>query len=257
MVLQQHQNLLLIMECTVYRILITGYIDNELSDDEMHQLKSHLQTCGGCVAHLRKMERMQTVLKRYHLVQEVPETSRNFARNISRILQETTPAESRPAFLERVVSRYRAFVRRLVERWIASLRARPVTWVTSVSCLLILMAGVVFMDMTHTIQQPPRYALLLPDQNPIATAPQPVTITEYRDDRQNRPEASPILEAAVEDDAGLPDFIQFSDEAVVQIAKTHSEPVASYVYSHIVEASQEQLLDNAMFASYVQDALFQ
>ncbi len=164
------------MECTEYRILITGYIDNELSDNEMHQLKVHLQTCEECVAHLHKMERMQSVLKRYQLVQDSPDASPNFAQNISRILQETTPAEARPSFMTRAFSRYRTFVSRLVERWITSLRARPVTWVTSMSCVLLVMAGVVLMDISHTIQQPRRYALLQPNQTDTARSRQPALV---------------------------------------------------------------------------------
>jgi len=205
-----------------------------------------------CVAHLHKMERMQSVLKHYQLAQDIPAATPNFAQNISRILQETTPAEARPSFMTLAFSRYRAFVSHLVERWITSLRARPVTWVTSLSCVVVVMAGVVFMDITHTIQQPQRYAFLQPNRADTAKARRSVVVAE----------PSPLLIVAVAEDAednasaGLPDFIQFSDEPVVQIAETNSESVESYVYSHIVEASQEQLLDNAVFAGYVQDALF-
>jgi hypothetical protein len=251
------------MECTVSRILITGYIDNELSDDEMRQLKSHLQACEGCVAHLHKMERMQTVLRRYQLVQDIPEAPSNFARNVSRILQETVPAESQPSVFRRAAFRYRAFVMRLAERWVCSLRARPVTWVTSVSCVFALLAGVAFFDMAQVIQAPLRYTLNHPKQNVLVDNRSSRLETGQPGQSPKRLGASPIFEIALHeesiesDSAALPDFIRFSDEAVVQIAKTTTEPVDSYVYSHIVEASQEQFLDNPLFASYVQDALFQ
>jgi hypothetical protein len=149
---------------------------------------------------------------------------------------------------------------RLAETWINSLKARPVTWATSVSCLLILLTGLVLTDITRTTLQSPLYSVI--QAPPSSEGHQSVAVFRGEEEEPNIQSSQPVLLTALENDAdtteatGLPDFIQFSDDAVVQIAKTDSEPVVSYVYSHIVEASQEQFLDNAVFASYVQDALF-
>lgn len=264
MVFRQRQYLFGCMECTVSRILITGYIDNELSDQEMHQLKTHLQTCENCVAHMRKMEQMKTVFKRYHLIQELPDASPNFARNVSRIIQDTATPEPRPSLFLRGMQAYRSYMVHLAETWVASLKARPVTWVTSASCLLILLTGLVLTDITQIIRQFPLYSLIpFTEQAPPSSETYPSVAILTRDEEgRNAPSSLPVHITALENDArstegtGLPDFIQFSDEPVVQIAKTNSEPVGSYVYSHIVEASQEQFLDNAVFASYVQDVSF-
>jgi hypothetical protein len=264
MVFRQHQRLFGDMECTVSRILITGYIDNELSDDEMQQLKAHLRTCENCVAHMHKMEHMKTVFKRYHLVQELPEASPNFARKVSRIIQDTVTPERRPSLFLRGIHTYRSYMLRLAESWINSLKARPVTWATSVSCLLILLTGVVLTDITRTTLQSPLYSIIpsIEQAPPSSEGHQSVAVLMREEEGRDVSSSPPVLLTALERDAdtteeaGLPAFIQFSDDAVVQIAKTDTEPVVSYVYSHIVEASQEQFLDNAVFASYVQDALF-
>lgn len=248
------------MECTVSRILISGYIDNELSDDEMHQLKRHLQTCEACVAHLQNMERVQAAMKRFQLMQDVPQASPNFARNVSRVLQETTPVQPRFSRARQWSARYRAFVLRLVERWIASVRARPVTWVTSASCALILLVGAIVLDVRHLIQPPLQVAFVPVEERAQRAHPGPPAsdispAAEMPDSGASAPRARTDTEE--HDLAALPDFIQFSDEPVVQIAHNTSEPVRGYVYSHIFEASQEQFLDNAVFAGYVQDALIQ
>jgi len=238
------------MECTVYRILITGYIDNELSDDEMQQLKTHLHTCEDCVAHLHKMEQIKTAFKHYHLIQELPEVSPNFTRNISRTIQGTIPAESRPSFLLKWFHTYQSFVFRFVETWISSLRAHPGTWVTSASCLVVLMAGLVFVDMTQTmsIQQPSSYIT-----RPSADQESVAVLTPNK----GLPLTPPTIPREEEVNSGLPEFIQFSDEPVIHVAKTNPEPVQNYVYSHVLEAAQEQFLDSAVFAGYVQDVRFQ
>jgi hypothetical protein len=211
------------------------------------------------------MEHMKTVFKRYHLVQELPEASPNFARKVSRIIQDSVTSEPRPSLFLRGIHTYRSYMLRLAETWIKSLKARPVTWVTSASCLFILLTGVVLTDITRSTLQSPLYSIIpfMEQAPPSSEGHQSVAVLTRDEEGQDAPSSSPVLLTALESDAttteevaGLPDFIQFSDDDVVQIAKTNSEPVISYVYSHVVEASQEQFLDNAVFASYVQDALF-
>jgi hypothetical protein len=140
------------MDCNAYRILITGYLDRELSDDEMQMLKTHLQTCESCLTYLKRMEAMETVLKRYKLLQEVPAVPSNFAHNISVILQGVVKQEKVP-FGAKVKRKYREFVLGIVEKWASSLKARPFAWMTSVSFLVVLLAGVVVVDIFQTMDR--------------------------------------------------------------------------------------------------------
>jgi hypothetical protein len=251
------------MECTASRILITGYIDNELSGDEIQQLKTHLATCEECVAYLQKMEQVKTVFKRYHLLQEIPAGSPDFARAVTQSIQATITSEPQPSILMTWLQTYRAFVLRFVDSWISSLRARPVTWVTSVSCLMIFLLGPLFVDITRTLPFQPSASFVA-----VAPTEQAVTDSNIQQpalkgrEAEPSPASTPFI-LAFEDNAGddegqgIPEFIQFSEDAVVHVAKTNTAAVNRYVYSHVLEAAQGQLLDSAVFAGYVQDALFQ
>jgi hypothetical protein len=140
------------MECNAYRILITGYIDEELSDDEKQLLKTHLQTCKSCFAYLVRAEAMKTVMKRCRLLQDVPEVPPNFAQNISATLRGIAEKE-KLSFGAKVKKKYQEFVFGIIERWVGSLKTRPFAWMTSVSLLVVLVAGVVCVDIFRTVYQ--------------------------------------------------------------------------------------------------------
>jgi anti-sigma factor RsiW len=43
-------------ECSKYNLLISAYIDGELSEAEAEELKQHLDTCKDCRAYLKMLE---------------------------------------------------------------------------------------------------------------------------------------------------------------------------------------------------------
>jgi anti-sigma factor RsiW len=115
------------MDCEAYRILISGYIDGELSEQEMQMLKVHLQTCEACAGYLQKLESMQTALKRYTLFQDMPEIPSNFAGRVTEQLQDIIE-EKQSSFGNTLRTRYRTWVIELAERWAGSLKTRPFAW---------------------------------------------------------------------------------------------------------------------------------
>jgi anti-sigma factor RsiW len=140
------------MDCNAYHVLMTGYIDGELSGDEMQMLKTHLQTCEACLTYLKHLETLETLLKRYHLFQEISDVPADFAHNMSVKLQEVIARERIPLGAK-LKEQYRGLVLGIVERWANSLRTRPLTWVTSVSFLVVCIAGIVFVDIFQTVYQ--------------------------------------------------------------------------------------------------------
>lgn len=48
--------------CTDYQILITGYVDNELTDDQVKELKAHLDGCPECRKELERARIMKNAL---------------------------------------------------------------------------------------------------------------------------------------------------------------------------------------------------
>lgn len=249
------------LDCHAYRIYITGYIDGELSDEEMQLLKAHLQTCKACFAYLTRAEAMRTVLKRCKLLQDIPDVPSNFARNVSNIIQQTHQ-QVRPSIVVRITQRYRAFVLNLVEKWISSLRARPFAWMTSVSCVLMVIAGFVFVDVFHTVYQqaPLLYTQTVPDEQ-VARRGAGEDIWHTGEEgvlvQNESGSASPWIEVASDQSAAPSEFIEFADEPVTYIAKSRGEFVENPVYSHVLEAAQEHFFDDAVFVGYVQDVLVQ
>jgi hypothetical protein len=254
------------MDCHAYRILMSGYIDDELSGDEMHQLKTHLETCADCLAHLQKLEHMKAVFKRYQLVQDIPDASPNFARTVTGVIQKTVISpERQSSFVARSLGTYRQFVLRLVDSWISSLRARPVTWVTSMSCVLVVVVGVLFVDVFQTVSEQPseQYIARTESEFSVEEESEP-SIVVFSPTAESPEEQEQIVFADVDVDTSetgtstsLPDFIEFSDEIVMQVDRSGTEPVRNYVYSHVLEVAQEHLFDDAVFVGYVQDVAFQ
>jgi hypothetical protein len=142
------------MDCNAYHILITGYVDGELSADETQALKTHLHTCEACLTYLQRLEKLETLLKRYHLLQEIPEAPADFAHNISLKLREVIAAQRLPLSVK-LKKRSQRVVTSLTERWANSLRARPATWITAMSFVMVLCAGIVFVNLIQTVRQSP------------------------------------------------------------------------------------------------------
>lgn len=264
------------MDCESSRILIAGYIDEELSDEETRALKNHLQTCEGCLVHLQRMQAMHTVLKRYTFLQDAPAVPVNFARNITAQLQKAAVKQP-PPLLAVLQRKYWAAVFQIVAWWRRSLRARPMIWTAAASLLLIVTTGIVFMNIVRLPSQPgsvpltvqsetPHPALIadeaLPNEQdePIqfsgelaaaADAPEAVEIVSFAESD----ESLPVVDSSEETRSAFPEFIEVSGESsTVRTARNSSASVVKeYVYSHIFEALQGQFVDDMVFAGYVQD----
>ncbi len=61
----------LMMNCEASRILISSYLDGELSDQEVELFKAHLQVCEDCVRYLQQQEILKNALKHYSLFQNL------------------------------------------------------------------------------------------------------------------------------------------------------------------------------------------
>lgn len=203
------------MDCNAYRILITGYIDGEVSDDETQRLKAHLQTCKSCYAYLIRAEAMKTVLKRCRLLQDVPEVPPDFAQNISVILRGIVEKEKIP-FGTKIKKKYQKFVLGIVEKWVGSLRTRPFAWMTSVSLLLVLIAGVVCVDIYQTVY---RENSLQYTQIP----PKPVMQVAQKDDTSSVEESTIQAPAEVPAPSVAPELEERSEAESLELGE--GEPI--------------------------------
>src|SRR4030042_6199771 len=138
------------MDCNAYRIFISGYIDGELADDEMHMLKGHLQTCEACLSYLHRLEHIEIALKRYNLLQEFPGIPPDFAQNVSRKLQ-TVLAREKQAVGSELQRTFRERVAAMTEKWGNRLSIRPINWATVVSVLLVGIAGAIGFNVFRTM----------------------------------------------------------------------------------------------------------
>ena len=141
-----------LMDCEAYHLLLTGYLDQELSETEVQLLKAHLSVCEPCCATLKRMEAMATVLKRYKLLQAVPDAPPDFAQKVAARLQAVVRQEKIP-FSVKVRGKARMFALRLVEQWAGSLRTRPFAWMTAAAVVMLFLAGSVFIDLWRTAYQ--------------------------------------------------------------------------------------------------------
>ena len=225
------------MNCDAYRILISGYIDEELSDSESQRLKAHLKECAACLQHFQQQEKVQAALKRYSFIHDAPEVPVNFASKITQQIEDELQQAPAPSFTERLKDRFRARVLNFVEAWIGSLKVRPFAWTASASCFFVLFAALVMNEMYH--------------QTPQHLAQQ----------------TSSISETASLDEMSTESLIQFEDtdlaeqgheldgsNFIVMAERAKSDPMQDYVYSHVVEAYQDRLSEDAMLIGYVQGA---
>lgn len=262
------------MDCQGYRILISGYIDGELSDAETQELKGHLQDCGDCLSYLKRLETMETVLKRYQLLQEVPDVSEDFARNLTAALHTKFQHERVP-WMVRWRQKGRRWVIGFVEGWATSLRQRPFAWVMATSVFVVFLAGVMFVEVLpglydHTTlspsvekvaQESDQYVEIAPAAAPEAyEAPRTGADTQAE---KTVSRAKPMTgnrfaaDEATEEETTLE---MLEEQPFIQVAQTRSSKATSlddYVYSHVIEIAQDHLIDDAVFAGYVQDAMIE
>lgn len=272
------------MNCDAYRILITGYIDKELSDSEMQTLKAHLTTCEACLQYLQRQETMEAALKRYSLFQETPEIPVNFASKVTEQLQDILEEEQPVSLGERVTEQVRAVVTHLVERWASSLKTRPFAWTASMSCFVLLFAGLLFFEVYQRTYQPMSALNAGTSETALVT---PQTSSQLSEDAapqmivaqtQETPEKEEMVELV---DLDMETFIRFEDDGVSEkrgafdqdfqgteasnsdkellLRVAHNDPgsVEDYVYSHVIEINQDRLVDDVVFVGYVQDVSIQ
>ena len=241
------------MNCDAYRILISGYIDEELSNSESQRLKAHLKGCDSCLQYLQQQEKIRAAVKRYTFVKEVPEVPVNFASRITQQLEDQLQRVPQPSLTERMKTRFRATILEFVDGWIGSLKARPFAWTASVSCFFVLFAALV---MNEIYQQTPQH---------LAQKTTPVSETALLEDISAESliqfEETDVSEqnSRLAEDVDGSDFIviaELNEDSTLPSAQKKSDPLQDYVYSHVVEAYQDRLIDDAMLVGYVQDAAF-
>lgn len=275
------------MNCEASRILISAYLDGELSEQEARLLKAHLQTCESCVSYLQQQEALKNALKHYTLFQESLEAPSDFAKKVAIKLQETFTPEQ-PPLAARIRRTYRHFVFGFVDSWVNSLKTWPFTWATAVSCMLVLVVGLVSIKVVQQVswQEQARMANLevespssipassaLPDapraSRGLQQSPSPEKIVsdgqevfqtvelipETRDMAYKQKKAadfsSSLQEETIEfvETNGL--IVEEEDSPFIRVASHQGPSVEDYVYSHVVEVYQTHFVDDAVFVGYV------
>lgn len=274
------------MNCEASRILISAYLDGELSEQEARLLKAHLQACESCVGHLQQQEALKNALKHYTLFQESLEAPSNFAKKVVIKLQETLTPE-RPPFAARIKRTYRHFVFGFVDSWVNSLKTWPFTWATVVSCMFVFVIGLVSFKVVQQVswQEQSRMANLsiespspLPASSALPDAPRASRGLQYAPSPENRvfdeqevfqtievtPEtnmaykqekagdfSSSLQEKTIEfvETNGL--IVEEEDSSFIRVASHQAPSVEDYVYSHVVEVYQTHFVDDAVFVGYV------
>ncbi len=65
-----------------------------------------------------------------------------------------------------------------------------------------------------------------------------------------------VIEATDEEQlVGESELIKIADEAFIQVAHKQTRAVEDYVYAHVLEAFQDQFVDDAVFVGYVQNVV--
>lgn len=272
------------MNCEASRILISGYLDEELSDQETRLLKAHLQQCETCVNYLQSQETLKNALKHYMLFQESPQVSDDFAKKVTAKLEEKLP-QKRASVVEHIRWTYQKFVFGFVDGWVNSLKARPFIWTTAASCMVILLIGFVSFQVVQQAtwqeqakvvfigtESPSEPSTFSPKSDPLPSPPQPQmalreTLSVEHEESLRGVESVPESLTVAEQEARENDVIEFTelDELIVEedgspfirVASNHTPSVEDYVYSHVVEVYQSHFVDDALFVGYVQDAFTQ
>lgn len=236
------------MTCDAYRILITGYIDDELSDADMAALKAHLRACEPCVQHLKRQEALRITLKRYAFIQDAPVVPTSFAQSVTARLQAAR-AEEQPALRPHWTPRAAwQGATDIVSVWGERLKIHSVRWAAA-TCSLALLAGLAsFMLLSDS---PNKQAAQL--QANAAAMP---TALEQPRHVSSAPHPNTASDAAAPNsDAVAFGFVE--DASEVPSVQKQPSTGGGYVYSHIVGGYQDRLVDDAMFVTYTQDAFLQ
>jgi len=234
----------LCMKCDAYRILITGYIDEVLSENENRMLKEHLRSCEACLQHLKRQEILRTTLKRYVFLQDPPVVPSNFAQKVTARLQ----TESTPVFQpEGLRLRIRKGVLRVADAWSMSLKSRPFAWATAVSCTIMFLVGFFAINLFYapTVNQMAQIETNVPVKqiSPVALAVPAEPLPNVISDADNT-SFFPI------------GFVEEEQPSVMPV-QAQTPPFEGYVYSHVVGGYQERLGEDIMFVGYAQDIAVQ
>lgn len=227
------------MTCDAYRILITGYIDDELSEADMAALKAHLRACEPCVQHLKRQEALRITLKRYAFIQDAPVVPTSFAQSVTARLQAAR-AEEQPALRLHWTPRAAwQGATDIVSVWGERLKIHSVRWAAA-TCSLALLAGLAsFMLLSDSPNKQAARLQAKAEATPIALE-QPNTASNA---------AAPASEAVA--------FGFVEDASEVPSVQKQPSTGGGYVYSHVVGGYQDRLVDDAMFVTYTQDAFLQ
>ncbi len=237
------------MKCEAYRILITGYIDNALSENETRMLKQHLESCESCLQHLQRQETLRTTLKRYAFLQEPPAVPSNFAQKVTAQLESLQPAPV-PVFQpEGVARRIRQSVLRFADAWSMSLKTRPFAWTATVSCMAMLLVGTVAFNVFHSS----------PTNNQMARVETKAPVEQAVSQVAMSVETEPLPNVISDTDSSSLFEIGFIEEqqALPMPVQAQKLPLKEYVYSHVVGGYQDRLIDDIMLVGYAQDAIIQ
>ena len=280
------------MNCANYRMLMSAYIDHELSDEEAYALKTHLQSCAACVGHLQKMERLHTAFQRYTLVQEQPAVPSAFAQHVMARIQATVTVP--PSWQRRAAARGRAFVIAFTAHWAHSLTRQPLAWTAACAGVCLFAAGVLLTDVATRLNAPTAPEM---QANVIAPSPQAQGVDTLvksaktvqlalasQADEQMEGDVFEATEALngnsliriAKHVAGLADVEEAASAAFVdseaelqdgsprasanrenvirQDARQKNGNLQEYIYSHILESYQDYAMDDVMFVGYAQDA---
>ncbi len=253
------------MRCEGFRILITGYIDGELSDREMHTLKAHLNTCTECLQYLQRQEKMQAMFKRYSLVQEAPDIPEHFAATVTDRIHDTLQEKHAASLINTWINKYRRFALHVVESLIHSLTIRPLAWTASMSSVLILLVGLLFFELHQYSSQysaPQSHAKTVAEESTplIVAATEEDEAPIFGDMEQEslivfEDSDTPVEEISTGNPAqplSRPVSLPTADNQQFVKVASHADPVEDYVYSHVMEVYQERLVEDVVLVGYVQ-----
>ncbi|PIE28984.1 hypothetical protein CSA57_11015 [candidate division KSB3 bacterium] len=238
------------MNCDAYRILISAYIDGELSDSDAQCLKAHLTSCTPCFLCLQEQEKMQAAIKRYTFMQEVPGVPETFSAKIIAQLENELQQLPSLSYTERLAARCRADVRKFVDAWIGSLKLRPFTWTVSAGFFFLSFSALL---MNEFYLQPSGSYLAEPQTPDFEMASREESFSKT----VKQFEETALAGADREFDGS--DFIviaELDNESAPLPTLQNCDPMQDYVYSHVVEAYQDRLSEDAMLIGYVQKAHF-
>ena len=160
------------MNCTDYQEMISSYIDDELSKNDIKKLLAHLEQCEGCTDELSTMmvqkERIASLRSSYYAPSPDPDFPQKVMAQINAIPKPEEGAVSR-------------FFRNLVEEFVAPIK-RPAL---ALPLVLLLVTGVVSGFFLQAVSHRPAQQLLsvyeLPSQT---TSPQAMDMAQAEEETE-------------------------------------------------------------------------